>query len=431
MRFAIVNGARSLAAPGMKGVCPGCRGDVIAKCGEVLKWHWSHVKAECDSWGDGESDWHIGWKERFPIELQEVFMGEHRADIKGAEGVLEVQASPISTETIREREDFYGRMAWMLKGEDFIHNFEIKYIGGFMYGFKWKKPRPSWGFSRKTIFIDFPFGIFQPDFSSTTAAGRGVFVPPSALYEFVCGDNFAVPESAKDWYLSATELYEKRALVNNIAMQMDEISNTFARSPGSWFKRFLEIRGICSVPAWVESINSGSISSAGIWKGPNKYLAEVAEWKKHLNDYANCAAQWSSEFKARKQKEHEERLEQERLRAFRDLEEQARRDEAARVSAERLRQEMELQRLEAERRAKLEAASARASELLRQVTEFALEQSRGDVCSELLALRPAPFGGFGRWGTAELLELKASLLRAKGRLGDSRWEQAVKQGAAK
>lgn len=431
MRFAIVNGARSLAAPGMKGSCPGCRGDVIAKCGEVLKWHWSHLKAECDSWGDGESDWHIAWKERFPTELQEVFMGEHRADIKGAEGVLEVQASPISTETIQEREDFYGRMAWMLKGEDFMHNFKIKHLGGFVYGFKWKKPRSSWGFSRKPIFIDFPYGIFKVDFSSGTTVGRGAFVPPSAVYEFVCGDNFTVPESAKDWYLSATELYEKRALVNTIAMQMDEISSTFARSPSSWFARFLEIRGISKVPAWVESVNSGSMASNAIWRGPSKYLAEVSEWKGHLADYKNCATQWNAEFEARKQKDHEKRLEQERLRALRDLEEQARRDEAARVSAEKLREEMERQRFEAERKARLEAASARGRELLKQVTEFALEQCRGDICFEFLALRPAPVYGFGRFTTAELLELKASLLRAKGRLGDSRWQHAVEQGIAK
>jgi competence protein CoiA len=431
MRYAIVDGTRTLAAPGLRGLCPGCKGEVLSKCGEVLAWHWSHLKAECDSWGDGESDWHIGWKDRFPVEMQEVFMGEHRADIKGLEGVLEIQASKISTETIREREEFYGQMAWMLKGEDFIDNFEIEHVGGFVYLFRWKRARPSWEFSERTIFIDFPFGIFKPDFSQGVTRGTGVFVSPSDVYKFVAGDDFVVPESAKDWYMTASELYEKRALVNTISMQMNEIAEAFGRAYGSWFRKFLAIQNIQKVPAWVETINSGSASGSAIWRNTNKYLAEVQQWRVYSAEFLNYAKQWEEEREIRLQKEYEERLEKEKQQAIRDLEEKARRDEAARISAEKLKKELEKQRLEAERRERLEAAAKRAPVLLRQADFFRIEQERGRLCDEILSMRPAPAHGFGSWGTTELIDLKSSLVAAKKRLGDARWSQAVEQGRVK
>lgn len=369
-------------------------------------------------------------------------MGEHRADIKGSGGVLEIQASKISTETIREREEFYGQMAWMLKGEDFIDNFEIEHVGGFVYLFRWKRPRPSWEFSERTIFIDFPFGIFKPDFSQGVTRGKGVFVSPSDVYKFVAGDNFVVPESAKDWYIAASELYEKRIVVNTISMQMNEIAEIFGRSYGSWFRKFLAIQNIQKVPAWVETINSGSASGSAIWRNTNKYLAEVQQWRAYSAEFLNYAKQWEEEreirlqkereeFRAQLKKQHEERLEKEKQQAIRDLEQKARRDEAARISAEKLKKELEKQRLEAERRERLEAAARRAPVLLRQADFFRIEQERGQLCDEILSMRPAPAHGFGSWGTTELIDLRSSLAAAKKRLGDARWTQAVEQGRVK
>jgi hypothetical protein len=429
MRYALVDGIRTPAAPGLRGVCPGCRGEVIAKCGKVIRRHWAHVSAECDSWGDGESDWHIGWKDRFPPELQEVFMGEHRADIKGACAVLEVQASPISVETIQEREEFYGEMAWMLKGEDFVDNFDINHVGGHAYCFAWKRPRLSWQFSSRRIYIDFPFGIFRPDFSNGVLRGMGVFVPPSEVYEFVSGLGFVVPECAKDWYLSASELYEKRALVNSIAMQMSEISTEIGRSPSSWFRRFLDLRQIRVVPTWVESVNSGAMAGAAIWKNTNKYLCEVEQWKVHLADYKDCAVQWAAERERRLQMAAAIRAEEEAARALRDLEEQARRDEAARISAEKLRQEIERQRAEQERIEKERIVALRCASLLEQSDFLRLENLRIFLCDEIRSLRPADSDVIGKWATAELVSLKDSLRAAKKRLGDERWSELVKQGA--
>lgn len=66
------------------------------------------------------SEWHRGWQERFPREQVEVVLrrddGHHRADVVLAHGgVLELQASQISPEQIRERERFYGHMAWLFR----------------------------------------------------------------------------------------------------------------------------------------------------------------------------------------------------------------------------------------------------------------------------------------------------------------------------
>ena len=428
MRYALVDGTRTLAAPGLRGLCPGCRGDVIAKCGEIIQWHWSHVSAECDSWGDGESDWHIGWKDRFPPELQEVFMGEHRADVKGACGVLEVQASPISTETIQEREEFYGEMAWMLKGEDFMKNFDIHHVGGHVYRFAWARPRLSWQFSSRRIYIDFPFGIFRPNFSNGVLHGTGVFVMPSEVYEFVSGADFAVPECAKSWYLSATELYEKRALVNSIAMQMNEISTKIARSPSSWFRRFLELRQIRLVPTWLESINSGAMAGAAIWRNTNKYVSEVEQWKVYLNEYEDCAKQWAIEREERLRQEAAIKAEEEAARALRDLEEQARRDEAARISAERLRLEVLRQKAEQEKREKERLIALRSASLQKQAEFLCLENSRMFLCDEIRSFRPVSSEILGKWATTELIGLMNSLNAAKKRLGEVRWAELVKQG---
>ena len=89
------------ATPGEKAYCPICNGDVIAKCGEIKTWHWSHVSADCDPWSEGETDWHLGWKSKFTPEQTEVVIDNHRADIVIDKTVWEVQHSSISPETIK------------------------------------------------------------------------------------------------------------------------------------------------------------------------------------------------------------------------------------------------------------------------------------------------------------------------------------------
>ena len=104
MRFAMVDGERSLPVPKLQGICPGCGASLIARCGTRRVWHWSHKgERSCDLWWEPETEWHRRWKDHFPIEWQEVIQydtitGEkHIADVRTAqELVLEFQHSRLA-----------------------------------------------------------------------------------------------------------------------------------------------------------------------------------------------------------------------------------------------------------------------------------------------------------------------------------------------
>ena len=123
MKYALSNGHRCEATPSAKGTCQCCGGDMVAKCGTLKVWHWSHkVKRLCDHWWEPETEWHRAWKDQFPAEWQEVLEfasdGEkHVADIKTPEGfVVEFQHSAIKHEEKLARERFYNNMVWVVDG---------------------------------------------------------------------------------------------------------------------------------------------------------------------------------------------------------------------------------------------------------------------------------------------------------------------------
>ena len=147
-------GERINAIPNTKAICPGCKSVVVSKCGEINVWHWSHLKdADCDSWNEPESLWHKEWKEKYPKEIREVVIGCHRADIKTKRGVIELQSDTLQAEKIIEREEYYGKMIWLLKGMDFQNNINFREKGD-IFTFRWKHPRKSWFSAKKSIFID-------------------------------------------------------------------------------------------------------------------------------------------------------------------------------------------------------------------------------------------------------------------------------------
>lgn len=115
-------GDRILASPEASGICPFCRSEVIPKCGEIKTWHWAHKsKANCDSWGEPEGEWHYGWKKLAGLDNTEITIEKngkrHRADIMIRGKVIELQHSTIPTYEVREREEFYDNMAWIVDGE--------------------------------------------------------------------------------------------------------------------------------------------------------------------------------------------------------------------------------------------------------------------------------------------------------------------------
>ena len=133
MKYALVNGVKQEPAPKLKGVCCNCGAITQSKCGTRKVWHWAHITLQhCDSWWEGETEWHRLWKGYFPYQNQEVIhfddaTGEkHIADIKTDNGmVIEIQNSPMNEEELFSRERFYGKMMWIINGEKFKNNFTI------------------------------------------------------------------------------------------------------------------------------------------------------------------------------------------------------------------------------------------------------------------------------------------------------------------
>ena len=154
MIWAIQNNQKVTATPNSKAICPVCNAEVISKCGSIKIWHWSHLSVEdCDSWSEGETEWHFYWKYNFPKEQQEVIIGKHRADIKTNKTIIELQNSSISAEEIKERENYNGNMIWLLNGDKFAKNLELRCKGSY-FTFRWKHPPQSWWESNKEIYID-------------------------------------------------------------------------------------------------------------------------------------------------------------------------------------------------------------------------------------------------------------------------------------
>ena len=122
MKYALVNGERQEVQPGLIGKCQCCKSLVIAKCGNVRIWHWSHKeKLSCDQWWE-ETEWHRIWKECFPKHCQEIVRfaedGEkHIADVMIDQGyVVEFQHSFLKPEELKSREAFYKKMIWIVDG---------------------------------------------------------------------------------------------------------------------------------------------------------------------------------------------------------------------------------------------------------------------------------------------------------------------------
>jgi len=160
MIWGIKDNQRIIASPKDRAICELCKQELIAKCGEIKIWHWAHKsKIECDSWWEPENEWHINWKNEFPKEQQEITIGIHRADIKNSKGVIELQNSSISPEDIFNREEFYRQMIWLINGEKFAENLEIRQKEE-VVTFRWKSPPKSWWFAKKPIYIDLSKKIY-------------------------------------------------------------------------------------------------------------------------------------------------------------------------------------------------------------------------------------------------------------------------------
>ena len=115
MEFALVNGERRSPIKGHRGLCQYCGASMVAKCGRFKMWHWAHFpRSSCDPWWGRETEWHRGWKNRFPKDWREVVhidkrTGEkHIADVATPRGlIIEFQHSPLDYDELVSREAFY------------------------------------------------------------------------------------------------------------------------------------------------------------------------------------------------------------------------------------------------------------------------------------------------------------------------------------
>ncbi|WP_146198506.1 competence protein CoiA [Rhodohalobacter mucosus] len=124
MKFALIDGMKTKATKGAKGICQCCGSGVYAKCGPIRIHHWAHEpKSKCKSVKEGETRWHRAWKENYPESWQEIKFPDdgtgtwHVADIKTEyDLVIEFQHSHISPKNRSKRESFYQNMIWVVDG---------------------------------------------------------------------------------------------------------------------------------------------------------------------------------------------------------------------------------------------------------------------------------------------------------------------------
>lgn len=167
---------------GLSGYCIGCGGEVRAHCGEIYAWHWHHVNGlDCDSWGHPMTKWHFDWQRKFAInEMWRTKEGEsHRADVVTNFGfILEFQNSSISPEQIRDRENFWGNMAWVFNAEEFKGNFDF-YLNPKEIKFVWNNPRKIHRAAQKPIYYDFGNMLMRIISSTASNPSRGIcyFIP--------------------------------------------------------------------------------------------------------------------------------------------------------------------------------------------------------------------------------------------------------------
>jgi hypothetical protein len=124
MKYALHNDTKIEATKGVKGVCPICGSELIAKCGNFKINHWAHKRIRtCDPWWEPETEWHRSWKNNYPEEWQEVSIKDektsekHIADIRTGHNLfIEFQHSHIDPKERSLREMFYKNMIWVVDG---------------------------------------------------------------------------------------------------------------------------------------------------------------------------------------------------------------------------------------------------------------------------------------------------------------------------
>lgn len=184
------SGALVSAFPHGRAVCPVCRSPVLAKCGELVTWHWAHqAQVECDSFGEPETEWHREWKRAFEslgYTVERVFQGDgetHRADVYDSvrRRVVELQHSALDARAVWARIWFYrqyaGGLVWLFDARAW--NLALAWRDGY-WSFRWRWPRRSLfdAFRHPPVYLhlgEYPTRVLKVMrlYDDTTTAGWG------------------------------------------------------------------------------------------------------------------------------------------------------------------------------------------------------------------------------------------------------------------
>ena len=128
---------REKAEKGEIGICPLCDSELVAKCGDINIHHWAHkIKSDCPYTGEGETRWHLEWKENFNIDDTEIVLIKNEVkkisdltlNIEGVDNFYEFQNSPIDNNEINLRNKHYGNLIWIFNCEEQFKKDFIFYV---------------------------------------------------------------------------------------------------------------------------------------------------------------------------------------------------------------------------------------------------------------------------------------------------------------
>lgn len=127
MKYALVNGKKTHVRDVARGTLGyDCWYDdfEVKACKGLFMQYWKYTtgKPNLPSGYENETEWHAAWKESIRDDCCEVIMGpngEHRADIRTPERVIELQYSPIDIRDVLDRTSFYvnetnERIVWVI-----------------------------------------------------------------------------------------------------------------------------------------------------------------------------------------------------------------------------------------------------------------------------------------------------------------------------
>jgi hypothetical protein len=255
MLFALVNGQATRATPEARARCPFCDETVIAKCGEIVIWHWAHEAGggHHDPWWE-ESQWHLGWKEwaleqgwRVEVQIERDSV-RHVADVVTPSGwVIELQHSSIDPATIGARERFYGRMVWLWDTVDAAdERMKFNYYEGGKVSVRWKHPRWSVCVVHRPSYFDIGHGDLlhgkfarRPSryYDGDICLGRGTLIDYSTLrrrydHDWPPPGYWRDPVTGKQWPATQRELREVNRLFV-LGTPAPQGSKTVVRGDGS------------------------------------------------------------------------------------------------------------------------------------------------------------------------------------------------------